>query len=273
MYLKAAGALFLLMAGVAHAQIGLNVDVETRVAEYFADSPVMVDIARCESKFRQYTDTGNPLHGGLGGAMVGVYQVHSDVHAEYAKGLGMDIYTLEGNLAYAKRLYEREGTRPWISSFPCWGKELNEDIQNASADALTLNLSLGMEHPQILLLQKMLNAKGYTVATEGPGSAGEETQKFGAFTRAAVKKFQCATIAVCDGDEHSTGYGFVGSRTRVALAGANAAPLASEPAPTTATTPAEPSEYTPEQHAEIERLQAQIVELTKTLAELLAKSS
>jgi hypothetical protein len=32
----------------------------------------------------------------------------------------MDIYSLEGNMAYAKFLYENEGTKPWRSSSKCW---------------------------------------------------------------------------------------------------------------------------------------------------------
>ena len=38
--------------------------VEATVREYFADIPVMIEIARCESKFRQFADSGNVLRGG-----------------------------------------------------------------------------------------------------------------------------------------------------------------------------------------------------------------
>lgn len=254
--------LALLFAIPVYAQVGLNVDAEARVRDYFSASPIMIDIARCESKFRQYTDAGNPLYGGVDGRMVGVYQIYSDVHMNDARSRGFDIETLEGNLAYAKLLFDREGTQPWLSSMPCWGKEINNDIAAASVDSLTLNLSMGMEHPQVLLLQKMLNAKGFAVATEGPGSIGNETQKFGAFTRAAVKKFQCEKMQICDGDEHSNGYGFVGARTRAALSGESVAPI---------TPPA--AVQTPDQQAQIVALQAQIAELTKVLAELLAKKA
>ena len=47
-------------------------DVEAYVRAYFADIPVMVRVAKCESGFRQYNDNGNPLYGGTGG-MVGVF--------------------------------------------------------------------------------------------------------------------------------------------------------------------------------------------------------
>ena len=178
----------------------------------------------------------------------------------------MDIYTLDGNLAYAKKLYTEEGTQPWISSFPCWGKDIDAQTQFSAdtPDTLTMNLSLGMENPQVLLLQKTLNAKGYTIAQSGLGSLGNETQKFGALTRLAVRKFQCEKMQICDGDEYTTGYGFVGSKTRTVLVTASA--VTSPPAPPATAT----SEYTPDQQAQIAALQAQIAELTKVLAGLLA---
>ncbi|MBS4052220.1 MAG: peptidoglycan-binding protein [Methylomonas sp.] len=254
----------------ASAQVGLTVDVESAVRAYFSETPVMVEIARCESKFRQFADSGNPLYGGYGGKMVGVFQVYSDIHASFARSLGMDIETLDGNLQYAKYLYEREGTKPWISSFPCWGSELNGDLSSAGSDSLSINLSLGMEHPQVLLLQKTLNAKGYVIATEGPGSLGSETSKFGSLTRAAVRKFQCAVMQICDGDEHSTGYGFVGSKTRAALLGTSVAATPPTPAPMEPTSN-ELSGYSESEQQQIKALQAQILELTKVLQALLGQ--
>src|SRR3989344_5978567 len=98
-----------------------NDGVEEAVRAYFPHVPVMAEIARCESMFRQFDSSGTPLPGGTGGNMIGVFQVNAPVHAAYARELGMDIYTLEGNFAYAKYLYENEGTRPWRSSSKCWG--------------------------------------------------------------------------------------------------------------------------------------------------------
>jgi hypothetical protein len=42
--------------------------VEARVRQYFADSAVMVSIAKCESGFRQFNSDGTPLDGGSGGS-------------------------------------------------------------------------------------------------------------------------------------------------------------------------------------------------------------
>lgn len=93
-------------------------EIEKRVREFFADNPVMIEIAKCESKFRQFTDAGKVLRGGSGGMMVGVFQFFESVHATAAKKLGFDLLTVEGNLAYARHLYTQAGTAPWASCVP-----------------------------------------------------------------------------------------------------------------------------------------------------------
>src|SRR5688572_9021285 len=82
-------------------------EVEEAVREYFEDIPVMVEIARCESKFRQFTDSGNPFYGGYGGGMVGIFQIYESVHDNAARDLGFDIETVDGNIGYAHHLYKQ----------------------------------------------------------------------------------------------------------------------------------------------------------------------
>lgn len=94
--------------------------VKSAVQEVFAEVPEMVAVAQCESKFRQYTDSGNVFYGGYGGHMVGVFQVYSLVHQNAAATLGYDITTLEGNIGYARHLYNTQGLTPWNSSRTCW---------------------------------------------------------------------------------------------------------------------------------------------------------
>lgn len=97
--------------------------VEEYVREYFKDAPVMIDIARCESKFRQFDSKGNILRNEQGSSAVGVFQIMASIHASSAdKNLGLNIYDLEGNAAYARYLYEKNGTRDWNASKSCWGK-------------------------------------------------------------------------------------------------------------------------------------------------------
>jgi len=96
--------------------------LEEYVREYFADTPIMADIARCESHFRQFSKDGSVHRGKVNKSDIGVMQVNEYYHGKTSKKLGLDIYTIEGNVAYARYLYEREGVEPWSSSKPCWGK-------------------------------------------------------------------------------------------------------------------------------------------------------
>src|SRR3989344_2314470 len=56
----------------------------------------------------------------------------------------------------------------------------------------TMNLTLGSTGTEVMPLQKFLNSKGFTVATSGAGSVGNETSYFGGLTAAATAKFQAA---------------------------------------------------------------------------------
>jgi hypothetical protein len=99
-----------------------NAEVESKVRLYFADTPIMAEVIKCESRFRQFNSDGSTLRGIVNSQDVGIAQVNEYYHLKRAKKLGYDIYTVEGNMAYAKLLYEEEGTDPWISSAPCWKK-------------------------------------------------------------------------------------------------------------------------------------------------------
>jgi hypothetical protein len=93
---------------------------EERVREYFADLPVMIDIAKCESHFRQNDENGITLKGEIDPQDRGVMQINERYHLKEAQRLGFNIYDLEGNLGYARRLYELNGTRDWLASSQCW---------------------------------------------------------------------------------------------------------------------------------------------------------
>jgi hypothetical protein len=97
-------------------------DIKLLTKEYFKDSPIMAEVARCESTYRQFNPDGSVLRGRVNGADVGVMQVNEKYHLARSKQLGINIYTLEGNLTYGKFLYKEQGTRPWNASKPCWGK-------------------------------------------------------------------------------------------------------------------------------------------------------
>lgn len=99
--------------------------VEEYVREYFADTPVMIEIARCESEFRQFNKKGEVLKNGAGSSAVGMFQIMASIHQPVAEKLGLDINTIQGNAAYAQYLYDKQGTKPWEAdhkSESCWGK-------------------------------------------------------------------------------------------------------------------------------------------------------
>ena len=110
-------------AGNAPTMFAQSQTVEEYVREYFEDSPVLAEVARCESKFRHFGKNGDIIRGEVNSKDVGVMQINEHYHKATASKLGLNIYSLDGNLAYAKQLYEREGTQPWISSSKCWGLE------------------------------------------------------------------------------------------------------------------------------------------------------
>lgn len=111
-----------------HTPIVKNIDDAKQMEKYlrkqFADAPIMVEIARCESTFRQFGDNGQVIRGKVNKADVGLLQINEKYHAEDAVKLGYDIYSIEGNVSFAKYLYGKYGTSPWSSSAPCWKSSL-----------------------------------------------------------------------------------------------------------------------------------------------------
>jgi hypothetical protein len=103
-------------------EIGALMSTEQYVRKYFKDIPIMIEIARCESTFRQLDDDGEVHRGRVVQEDVGVMQINEYYHLDQAIKKNINIYSLDGNLAYARDLYERQGTTPWNSSKPCWGK-------------------------------------------------------------------------------------------------------------------------------------------------------
>lgn len=100
--------------------------LSTYVYEYFADEPLLADIAWCESRMRHFGKNGGVLRGMVDSDDIGVMQINTRYHLEDSEKLGFDIYTLNGNLGYARYLYEKQGSKPWLASSPCWGKMANK---------------------------------------------------------------------------------------------------------------------------------------------------
>ena len=94
--------------------------LEAFVRAYYKDTPELAEIAKCESNFRQYDSKGAILHGTENPNDIGIMQINEHYNGENADKLGFDIYSIEGNLAYAKVLYDKFGLDPWSSSEKCW---------------------------------------------------------------------------------------------------------------------------------------------------------
>lgn len=91
------------------------------VEDSFADTPVMIAVSHCESKFRQYGENGTLLRGDNPDD-IGVMQINEHYHGAEAKAMGIDLYTIEGNVEFARYLYGKQGVIPWLSSSRCWDK-------------------------------------------------------------------------------------------------------------------------------------------------------
>jgi hypothetical protein len=85
-------------------------------------------------------------------------------------------------------------------------------IKGASSwGEFTRNLTIGSVGKDVQALQSWLNAHQFPIAKTGAGSAGNETQEFGALTKAALAKWQ-ASVGIVPAS------GFVGPKTRAYLA-------------------------------------------------------
>lgn len=107
------------VAGESSNQIRDRSEIRELVERTFGENHPMLAVARCESDFRQYDNSGEVLRNPRSGAM-GVFQLLESYHREPAERLGIDIFTAEGNIAYAKKLYESLGLAPWSPSSLCW---------------------------------------------------------------------------------------------------------------------------------------------------------
>jgi hypothetical protein len=96
------------------------ITLEAHVREYFKETPILAEIAKCESTYRHFGKDGKIIRGIENRFDVGVMQINEQYHAAQAKKLGYDIYTLDGNMAYAEWLYSQEGSKPWSASSKCW---------------------------------------------------------------------------------------------------------------------------------------------------------
>lgn len=99
-----------------------SLTVEEYVRKQFTNSPIMAEIARCESEFRHFGKNGDIIRGEENSSDIGVMQINEYYHSKTADRFGINLYTLEGNIEYSKYLYEKYGTSPWNASSKCWSR-------------------------------------------------------------------------------------------------------------------------------------------------------
>jgi hypothetical protein len=114
--------------GTTQSVVSTTKNTETIVREYFADIPIMIQVARCESTFRHTLADGSVLRGVVDNADTGVMQINKRYHLATATTLGLDLEDIYDNMAYARYLYERQGVQPWNASRPCWGQTLAMNV-------------------------------------------------------------------------------------------------------------------------------------------------
>lgn len=103
-------------------------NTEKIVRSYFQDIPVMIEIARCESTFRHELEDGSVLKGRVDPADTGVMQINMRYHQSKAAAMHLNLEDLYHNMAYARYLYETQGTQPWNASADCWSRTLAANI-------------------------------------------------------------------------------------------------------------------------------------------------
>lgn len=96
--------------------------VRLAVEHEFGTSSVMVLVAKCESHFRQFDADGKLLEGIEDPDDTGVFQINRRFgHTQDAQKLGINFETLEGNIQFARYLYDKNGLADWQASKHCWG--------------------------------------------------------------------------------------------------------------------------------------------------------
>lgn len=96
--------------------------IKELVADEFKDHPIMIEVAKCESGFTQFSTSTEVLRGKSNAHDIGIFQINELYHRKNAESLGINIDTIEGNIAYARVLFSKGGTAPWSASQYCWDK-------------------------------------------------------------------------------------------------------------------------------------------------------
>lgn len=82
------------------------------IERVFGEGHIMLKVAWCESRYDQFAF--NPTNGSNDR---GVFQI-----SEFWHGVGDEMYDVPTNVAFAKKLYDRNGLSDWSASRHCWSR-------------------------------------------------------------------------------------------------------------------------------------------------------
>ncbi len=136
----------------------------------------------------------------VGGAADNIIDANGNLTAAYTSYVGTRGYQLGTG----------SGAAPSIPVSPAALAPTTIPSTSGAVGTITTPLHQGLRSSQVIRLQTILSSQGYL-------SSSNITGYFGPLTATAVRQFQCAKNIVCSGTPESTGYGFVGVRTRTAL--------------------------------------------------------
>ena len=97
-------------------------EADKLLADIFPDVPIMAEVAKAESGGKQFRADGSVVIGPKnknGTYDIGLLQINSS-HIPKAKKFGYDVFTLEGNVAMGRMLYDNGGLRHWKASEKNW---------------------------------------------------------------------------------------------------------------------------------------------------------
>lgn len=103
-----------------------EVPVEVKVGIKFDDIPMLQRICNAEVtgnpnvKSHQFNRDGSVVRGKIDKSDIGYCQINERYNNDEARRLGYDIYTEEGNKAFAVYLFLNRGVQPWKASYEMW---------------------------------------------------------------------------------------------------------------------------------------------------------
>lgn len=96
-------------------------DLAQQIRAVFADAPLMVRVAKCESGL-VHRQNGELIRNRKGSSARGVFQVLMRVHQPQMYKMGLNPERTDHYLAYVRYLYDQYGLKPWQASEHCWNR-------------------------------------------------------------------------------------------------------------------------------------------------------